>query len=230
MDKFSRFGTLISIKSRSTPHVRKGLSKYFGMFGAPKLLVSDNEPSLKSIEIRSMLQALNIQQYFTPTNHSQTNSIVERFHSTVAEIFRCNRPKYENLSMKEVFYVCCTLYNNTIHSSITFKPREVFYGIKDGSERPLDADRIFEERTKFYQEVEAKARKSQEKQHKWHNLSREEPPVLAEGQQVLNSRQGVKSKTREKFEDAEVQEDNAQTYIDTSGRKLHKQKLHRIRK
>lgn len=230
VDKFSRFGTLIPIKSRAITHVRKGLSKYFGIFGTPQLMVSDNEPSIRSIEVRGMLQDLNVQQYFTPTNHSQTNGIVERFHSTIAEIFRCNRHKYENLPVKDFFNICCTLYNNAVHSATNFKPREIFYGIKDGSERPLDSDKILETKSKFYQEVIENSKKSQEKQHRWHNLSREIPPTLEEGQKVLNLKQGVKCKTREKFENVEVQRDNDQTYIDTLERKLHKQNLHRIRK
>lgn len=77
VDKLTRFGTLISIKSRAIPDIRKAILKYFALFGAPKLIVSDNEPALKSIELRGMLADLNVQQYFTPVDRSETNGIVE---------------------------------------------------------------------------------------------------------------------------------------------------------
>lgn len=230
VDKFSRFGTLISIKSRSTPDVKKGLIKYFSLYGYPKLLVSDNEPSLKSIEIRGLLYELNIQQYFVPANHSETNGMVERFHSTVSEIYRCNGHKFENLSQKERFLISCTMYNNAIHTSTNLKPRELFYGIKDGSERPLDPGKMVEARDRLYDEAILKMTEAQRKQHCWHNKQREDPPFLEVDQDVYNTRQGVKSKTREKFEPVKVAIDNSQSYEDDTQRKLHKGRMRRVRR
>lgn len=230
VDKFSRFGTLIPIKSRAIPDIRKSLVKYFALYGQPDLIVSDNEPALKSIEVRGMLDDLNVQQYFTPVNHSETNGIVERFHSTLAEIFRCNRHKYDNLSLKEMFLLACTLYNNTVHSATNLKPREAFFGIKDGEERPLDRERLFQVRDKFYDGICSKNTNTQSKQHDYHNFHREEPPALEMDQQVLVKPQGINSKRRDRFEPTEVQIDGVQTFLDESSRKIHKTKLRRIRK
>lgn len=229
VDKFSRFGTLIPIKSRSIPDLRKALIKYFSLYGQPNLIVSDNEPALKSIEVRGMLNDLNIQQYFTPVNNSETNGIVERFHSTLVEIFRCNRHKYENLSLKEMFLLSCTLYNNAIHSSINLKPREAFLGIKDGEERPLNKQRLLQARDKFYDEVIVTMSKTQTNQHDYHNSNREKPPTLETGQLVFLQSQGIKSKRRNRFEPVVVQNDQMQTFVDENNRKLHKTKIHRIR-
>ena len=162
VDKLSRFGVLLSIKSRTIPDIRKALLKYISLCGKPKLFISDNEPSFKSIEIRGMMNDLDIQQYFTPVSHSETNGIVERFHSTVSEIFRCNMHKYENVSKKEMFLISVCLYNNTVHSSTNLKPREIFYGIKDGEERPLEIGKIIELRTKLYDETGELLRNAQE--------------------------------------------------------------------
>lgn len=229
VDKFSRFATLVPIKSRSIPDVRKSLIKYFSLYGQPNLIVSDNEPALKSIEIRGMLNDLNVQQYFTPVNNSESNGVVERFHSTLIEIFRCNRPKYENLSVKEMFMLACTLYNNSIHSSTNLKPREAFFGIKDGEERPLDRAELFRARDAFYDEIVTTNRKTQVQQHAYHNASREDPPILCENQPLLVKRQGIKSKRKDPFEPVEMRDDRAQTFLDQDGRKIHKSKLHRIR-
>lgn len=229
MDKFSRFGSLISIKSRSIPDVRRGLIKYFSLYGYPKLLVSDNEPSLKAIEIRGLLNDLNFQQYFIPANHSESNGMVERFHSTVSEIYRCNKHKFQNLSQKEKFLIACTMYNNAIHTSTNLEPREFFYGIKDGTERPLDMDRMIEARNRLYDEAIFKITESQRKQHNWHNKEREDPPILEVDQQIYNKKQGFKSKTREQFENVRVAVDRNQSYEDNSQRKLHKGRMRRVR-
>lgn len=90
----------------------------------------DNEVALKSIELRSLLQRLDVETYYTPSDHSEVNGIVERFHSTLSEIFRCIRskyPKYPDLSNKEIYKIATTLYNTTIHSATNLKPFEVFY-------------------------------------------------------------------------------------------------------
>ena len=68
---------------------------------------------MKSIEIREMLDKLNIQQYFTPTDRSEVNGIVERFHSTLAEMYRCNKHKFEIVTDKEKYLISCSLYNIT---------------------------------------------------------------------------------------------------------------------
>lgn len=230
IDKFSRLGTLIPIKSRSIPHVKKGLIKYFCMHGRPKLLVSDNEPAIKSIEVRGLLNDLHVQQYFTPANHSQSNGMVERFHSTVSEIFRCNQHKFENIPQKEKFLLACMMYNDAIHTSTKLKPREIHIGLKDGEERPLEIEKIIEARDCLYDEVILNMTASQQKQLTWHNKNREDPPPLDPGQSVQNKRQGIRKKTRELFDNVKVATDRHQTYVDDSRRKLHKSNLRRVRK
>lgn len=54
---------LVPIKSRSIPDVRSGLVKLFATYGRPKLMVSDNEAALRSIEVRGMLHDLRIEMY-----------------------------------------------------------------------------------------------------------------------------------------------------------------------
>lgn len=228
VDKLSRFGILLPIKSRCISDIRKALLKYFVMYGRPKMIVSDNEPALKSIEVRGLLFDLHIQQYFTPSNYSQVNGIVERFHSTISEIFRTNRHKYEDLSAKEMFFIACTLYNNTIHSATKLKPREVFQ--PSCIDEPLNIDAIIAARDKIYTETTFQLAKTQRQQNDYHNISREEPPILDPQQSVLNRTQGIKSKTRDQFEEVRVDTDRNQTYTDTRNRKLHKSKLKRIRK
>lgn len=228
VDKFTRYGTLIPIKSRSIPDIRKAIIKYITTYGNPSMIVSDNEPAIKSIEIRGLLSDLNIQQYFTPANHSQMNGIVERFHSTITEIFNTNKEKYGNISNKEKFLIACSLYNNSIHTATNLKPREILYAARNGQEMPLE--RIIELREKLYDEVQLKLKETQELQNKYHNKRREDPPKLKPGDTAYNKIQGVKCKIKDRFQPVRVQSSRRRTYKDTKKRKLHKEKLRRIRK
>lgn len=228
LDKFSRFGTLIHTKSRNISDIRKSITKFFKIFGTPRQIVCDNEPSLRSVEIRGLLNDLQVEIFFTPPNHSESNGTVERFHSTIAEIYRCIKSNYEDLSVKEIFNIACTQYNNSIHSAIKMKPREAFYGIKDEQERPLDHDIMIQNRNKVYDEVILANDKSKKQNLEYHNKTREPAPQLAAEQVVYNKIQGIKRKTEAKFVPVRVVEDNGRTISDGSGRQIHKDNVKRI--
>lgn len=230
VDKLSRFGMLIPIKSRSIPDIRSGLTKLISTFGIPKLIVSDNEPALRSIEVRSMLEELGIEIYFTPTNKSEVNGIVERFHSTLSEIFCCTRKNHEELSQKELFRISVGLYNDTIHSSTNMRPKEIFYGVKEGERRSTEIAEIIEKRDKIYDEAIENLRKKQKIDLEFHNKNKQREPPLEIGEPVYVSRQGIKSKTADKYRRHEVARDNNKTFIDAHGRKIHKTKIRRQQK
>lgn len=89
------------IKSRTIQDVRKAILKFFRTHGKSDLIVSENKPAINSIQVRRLTEDLGVQMYFTPANHSETNEIVERFHSTLAEIIRCIKGRHGDLSQKE---------------------------------------------------------------------------------------------------------------------------------
>lgn len=227
VDKLSKFGILIPLKSRSIPDVRRALLNLTSTFGLPKLIVCDNEPSFKSVEIRGLMQSLDVEMCFVPVNHSEANGIVERFHSTLAEIFRCVKDRHADLTMNETFRLALTHYNGTIHSATKMRPIEVFFGIRSDEERPLNLELMLENRNKVFDEVIGELESKQRKDHDYHNATKEKEPELHEGEVVYLKRQGVKSKTQPQFLPVEVAENRRKTFIDTGGRKLHKENLKR---
>lgn len=227
IDKFSRFGILISIKSRAIADVRRGLIKLFSIFKQPGMIVSDNEPSLKSVEIRGLLESLNIKTYYTPSNRSEVNGIVERFHSTIAEIFRCTKSRHENLTQKELFQLAVSHYNATIHSAHKLKPVQVFYGQKDGELLPSNLDEIISMKEKMYDEVILELEKRQKQTSQNLNKNREIEPKLEENEIVFIARQGIKNKTKPQFDAVQVLEDRTKTFVDIKNRKLHKANMRR---
>lgn len=228
IDKFSRFGILTPIKSRTITDLRKGLLKIFQVHGAPKLLICDNEPALKSIEIRSLLQNLGTDIHYVPANHSESNGTVERFHSTIAELFRCIKPKYPDMNDKELFLLACTLYNNTIHTATGHKPREIFFGLKDGQERPMDIQQMVDERNKFYDNIISTNAKTQTKNLQYHNKNKEQPPHMEEDGIAFKKVQGIKRKTKERYLPVRIVHNKERTITDSSGREIHKENVKRM--
>lgn len=226
VDKFSRFGFLVPIKSKSIPDVKKALIKIIERYGRPKMIVSDNEPALKSIEVRGFLEDLNIDTYFTPVNRSEVNGIVERFHSTIAEIFRCNRGKHPKWCAKTLFKLALELYNSSVHSAHKLTPKSVFLGIKDNEERKIDMQDILEKKEKFYDEVLLNLKQKRKNDLKI-NDKREDGPVFEKDEIVYLERQGIRNKTKDCFEPVKVAENKKETFIDDKGRKLHKANVRR---
>lgn len=230
VDKLSRFGILIPIKSRTIVDVRKAFLKFTSTYGAPNLAVFDNEPSFRSAEIRGLLESLGTQTYFTPPNRSEVNGIVERFHSTIAEIYRCIKDQLTDIPQKQIFLAATTHYNSSYHSATKLKPREVFYGIKDSDERPLDVDEIIRNKEKLFEEVATQLAKRQKADLDRANVTREEEPKLDTGETIFVKRQGVKSKTKDMFKQVEVETDRRKTLEDTQGKRIHKANIKRKNK
>ena len=226
VDRFSRYGVLIPVKTRAIIDIRKGLIKLFAQFPNIKLIVSDNEPSFKSVEIRGLFESLDTKTYYTPVNKSEVNGIVERFHSTIAEIFRCIKHKHDKMSQKSLWVLAVSLYNNTIHSAHKSKPAAVFYALKNDEVRPLDPDLMIENKEKFYDEICIELEKRKKLAEKL-NVGREEEPKLQENEVVFMKRPGIKSKIKPKFEMVKVSEDNKKTFLDDKNRKLHKNNMRR---
>lgn len=230
VDKLSRFAIIIPIKSRSIPDLKKAILKLITSYGTPCMLVSDNEPALRSTEIRGLLHRLNCETYYTPSDTSQVNGIVEIFHRTLSEIFLCMKQKFEDLSDKEIYKLATSLYNTTIHSVTKLKPIEVFFGIKEGEERPLNLETILENRNAIFDELILKLVQQQKKTNDYRNKSREHEPHLDTNESVYNKLQGIRNKKRQKYKKQKVRENRRKTFIDCRNIKLHKSKLKRKRK
>lgn len=230
VDKLSRFAMLIPVKSRSIPDIKRGLVKLLTTFRTPKMIVCDNEVAFKAIEIRGLLQRLNIEIYHTPSDHSEVNGIVERFHSTLSEIFRCIKHKFPDLLNKEIYKIATELYNTTIHSATQLTPFEVFFGCKDGDERPLDLPKILENRDELFDEIIQELEARQKKQIDSRNKTREDDPIFEPNQDIFVKTSGIPNKRKSKFRKQKVRVNRRKTVIDFRDIKLHKGNLKRKRK
>lgn len=102
------------------------------------------------------------------------------------------------------------------------------YGQRDGNLLPLDVEELIKSKEKFYDEVILALTKKQKQSHENHNKNREQEPQLKPDETVFVARQGIKSKTKPKFEAVKVKEDKNKTFVDSKERKLHKANVKRI--
>ncbi|XP_049316980.1 uncharacterized protein LOC125779752 [Bactrocera dorsalis] len=97
-----------------------------------KVLVCDNERSLNSETIKSILKNhFGVEIYNTPPAHSTTNGQVERFHSTLTEIARCQKLETGIANTIELILLRTAKYNRTIHSVTNKKPIDVIRSTPD---------------------------------------------------------------------------------------------------
>lgn len=125
--------------------------KYFSLFGKPKLIVSDQERACTTIELKEYLKSNNINIHFTYVNSSNSNSTIERFHSTLLEHIRLiinnetiiTRALYSaNLALYKALHA----YNNSINSITKLTPFELFFGRKINESMEADIEVIREKR------------------------------------------------------------------------------------
>lgn len=108
------------------------------MFPKTKIMVCDNEPSLKSETIKNYIKNVHgISQHEVPPYHSKSNGQVERFHSTLTEIARCIRNEGVSNDVVELILLATIKYNNSIHSVTDHKPINVIYG-KETSNKDIE--------------------------------------------------------------------------------------------
>lgn len=137
IDKFSRYAQAYVLESRNSPHIKSQLLKYFSTFGKPKLIVSDQEKAITSLNMQEFLKTSNIKVHFTSVNSSNSNSPVERFHSTLSEHLRIIINN-ENVTYEEALNRAIHAYNNSIHKITNYTPFELFFGRKQ--DEPLETD------------------------------------------------------------------------------------------
>lgn len=127
LDKFSKYG-------QALPHFGTAISVcqqlvfFFSFYGIPKLIVSDNGTEFKNEILDSLLKLHNIKIHFTTPHHHESNSPVERLHSTLIEHIRILRETDDKTDIISLMPYAIIAYNSTIHSNTNYTPFELVSG------------------------------------------------------------------------------------------------------
>lgn len=228
IDKFSKYGRMVPIRSRNSAHVEKGMWNTLTSHVVPESIVVDNERGLQSPNIRGWMIDLNIQVYLTPNHKSEVNGAVERFHSTVIELYRIQKQLFPDVTVRNLVQTVVEKYNNTIHSSTSMTPKEIVFGKTRNPDIQIDPDRLEEIRQKRYDEVLANLTKTQQNQLATFNKNRAEPPEFPIGKEVFVKDKIIRAKHKPKFKKYYVQQNNDVTFRNEQNSKLHKSNVKNI--
>ena len=191
IDCFTKFAMVNSIKSISTADIKEPFFELLTLISVPEMIVLDNEPALKSSIIRLKLQELNVTVYETPTGRSEVNGQIERFHSTLIEIYRCLKTDGNTDSVKSRINLSVERYNNSIHSAIGMTPHEALFGRKKMYQHPSDVE---VQKEKDNGLILSKLLKKQEHSRKLQNRKLKSPIEYEQGEVVLLKNKQIISK------------------------------------
>ena len=156
VDAFSKFANVIPLQTRTIIDLKKAITDHIRIFGRPKLIISDQDPAFVSIDFVGFLQDLNIKIHHA--SGSNSNGIVERFHSTFIELYRTLNRRYNNLEFFDKINVLVDIYNHAIHSVTGYRPRELIFNVQGKN----DTDEILECFNKLQSNVKVRLQKQKE--------------------------------------------------------------------
>lgn len=227
IDKFSRYAQAYELESRNTPHIKEQLMKYFSTFGKPKLIVSDQEKAITTIEIKDYLDSNNIKIHFTSANSSNSNSPVERFHSTLIEHLRIILNN-EKVTCREALLRSIHAYNNSIHNMTKFTPFELFFGRKSDDPTKADLNEIQDKRINLQNIAFQNSLKKKKKYITKLNKHRHEPNNSLPNEVFLRKKTVKKLDARNKKIKI-LHKDRLHVY-NHNNVKLHKKNINKVRK
>ena len=132
LDKFSKFAVVKPINSRAIVDVKPALLEVLNFFGNTKTVVCDNEKSLNSETIKTLIKNnFGAEIYTIPPLHSKSNGQIERFHSTLTEIARCLKLDNSSSDPLDLVLLATSKYNRTIHSTTGMKPVDIIGNIPE---------------------------------------------------------------------------------------------------
>jgi hypothetical protein len=137
LDAFSRYGQAYHIASLSPINIIDSLLVFISHHGLPNKITADRGGEFKNNSLENFCELHKIELHFTTSKNSNSNSPVERFHSTLAEEIRCLKIDKPHENITSLMNYAIIGYNNAIHSVTGHTPFEVLKGHLE-STHPFD--------------------------------------------------------------------------------------------
>lgn len=174
IDNFTKYAQATPLTASTSVHIAEALLGIFSVIGIPNKITTDSDSKFDNDVITEICALHNINIHCTTLYNPNSNSPIERLHSTLAELIRLQRitDKDEPINLMKYAIIA---YNNTIHSATGFTPFELLYG-HTNSRNPLELHFPKE----FYQEYVLKHKQIMNNVHKLINTK-----LTTEKQQVI---------------------------------------------
>lgn len=186
IDLFSRYAQAYLLKDGTGITVLSKLRHFFSHHNIPKKIVCDEGREFHNRTFQEFCQLNKIELHFTTVNNPQSNSPIERFHSTILEKLRILKLKNPNEMPGNLMISAVLIYNQSVHSSTGFTPFHLLYGPYDRNiefDLDLTVYENYNEKRKnellpFYDHVYNKNKEKAQLNLNKHNENRDDPPKL----------------------------------------------------
>lgn len=128
IDSFSRFAQAYPTTTNAIDVV-DNILKFISHYGIPTKITCDQGPEFKNRHFENLCTLHKINLHYTTAKNPNSNSPVERLHSSLIESLRILRIEQKNNPIASLMIYALIGYNNTIHSSTKFTPMQIVKGI-----------------------------------------------------------------------------------------------------
>lgn len=137
IDTFSRYCQAYPVNSANAINIVDKLFQFISHHGIPKNIVTDGGTEFNNTTLKDFAKLHKIRLHLTTPYNSNSNSPVERVHSTLIEHIRCLREIHEQSSTEKLMLYAILAYNNSIHSVTKQTPFTIINGHTDSLD-PFD--------------------------------------------------------------------------------------------
>ena len=126
MDMATRFPEAIPLRRVDAESVVEAMIKFFNFVGFPQERLIDRGTNFTSCLMQEVSKRLGIERLFTSPYHSQSNGMLERWHSTMKAMLRKSgkgRTEWDLL-----LPTVCFAYREALHEATGFSPFQLVYG------------------------------------------------------------------------------------------------------
>lgn len=128
IDAFSKYGQAYHIDSIIALNTIDKILTYITHHGLPVKITVDRGTEFKNNNLENFCKLHKIELHYTTAKNSNSNSPVERFHSTLAEQIRCLKLEKPQETVIELMPYAIIGYNNTLHSVTGYTPFQIING------------------------------------------------------------------------------------------------------
>ena len=233
LDKFSKFGVAFPIKAANPTEIVKLLKTYMASHGKPRKLIADNGSEFISQVFKEFCLSHKISTHLTTPRNSTGNSPVERFHSTLIEIYRVIFAKDPNKDPDELMIDTIIVYNHSIHSVTNLTPMELknghYHPEEIFPESPPDSLNLYiRQSNKNYEKlcnlIYQKNFREKEKLINKLNEKRTKPPDLKPNE-IIYSKNNRRNKLHNPYTKYIVAKNNKITVTTNNNKRIHKAKI-----
>ena len=139
IDNFSKFANVVPMKNKDSPTVLSALKESLKKMGFPITVFSDSDGAFQSV-VKEFLEGEGVNVKTTLTHANVAERLIRSIKKGIADRVRFTNGQWETLLIPTL-----NKYNNTIHSSIDMKPKDVH---DDKNEVKVKAELLLKQKKK----------------------------------------------------------------------------------